>query len=187
MLPIKTDAPKGRGPAMLVIAIVVACTAVFLFQQALPDRAALGVLVRFSLIPRRYEDPLWAISHGLDPNDWLPLLSMAFLHGGWLHLIFNMWTLWLFGRAVEARLGHLRFGLLYVVSALLASFTQMWVQADSPVPTIGASGANRGRAGRACRALPEEPHRPACPDLGDPRCSSGSPPSGTWRSGSACR
>lgn len=147
MLPIKTDAPKGRRRAVLVIAIIIACTGVFLFQQTLPDRAALGLLVRFALIPRRYDDPLWAVSHGLDPNDWLPLLSMAFLHGGWLHLIFNMWTLWLFGRAVEARLGALRFAILYTISALLASAAQLWVHADSPVPTIGASGAIAGVLG----------------------------------------
>jgi membrane associated rhomboid family serine protease len=147
MLPLKTDAPRGPGRPALVLAIVGACVAVFLVQQSLPRNEAFGLLVRFALIPRRYDDPLWAIRNGLDPNDWLPLISMAFLHGGWLHLIFNMWTLWLFGRSVEARLGHLRFAVLYGACALLASAAQLWVNAGSPIPTIGASGAIAGVLG----------------------------------------
>jgi membrane associated rhomboid family serine protease len=55
------------------------------------------------MVPLRYIDPVDAQAAGLDPNDWWPLLTNTFMHGGWLHLILNMWTLWIFGPAMEAR------------------------------------------------------------------------------------
>jgi len=147
MLPIGTDAPRGARPPVLVFGLIAACVAVFLIQQSLPPRQALAFLAENALVPRRYADPFWAQVNGLDPDDYLPLVTMAFLHGGWLHLALNMWTLWLFGRAVEARLGTFRFGLLYLACALLASSAQMAVYPDSAVPTIGASGAIAGVLG----------------------------------------
>ncbi|MEQ8964667.1 MAG: rhomboid family intramembrane serine protease [Azospirillaceae bacterium] len=154
MLPIRTDAPRGPRPARLVFGLIAVCAAVFLLQQSLPPRAALAFLAEHALVPRRYADPLWARVNGLDPDDHLPLVTMAFLHGGWLHLLFNMWTLWLFGRAVEHRLGSFRFGLLYFASALLASGAQMTVYPTSAVPTLGASGAIAGVLGAHAALYP---------------------------------
>ena len=124
--------------------MVAACCGVFLWQQSLSTQESFLVTVHYALIPLRYSDPAWAILHGLDPSDYLPYLSMAFLHGGWVHLLANMWTLWLLGRAVESRMGGVRFLLLYVLSGLLASTTHAWINADSYVPTLGASGAIAG-------------------------------------------
>jgi len=154
MLPIRTDAPRGPRPARLVFGLIAACAAVFLLQQSLPPRAAVAFLAEHALVPRRYADPLWARMNGLDPEDHLPLITMAFLHGGWLHLLFNMWTLWLFGRAVEHRLGSFRFALLYFACALLASGAQMSVYPTSAVPTLGASGAIAGVLGAHAALYP---------------------------------
>lgn len=153
MIPLRTTAPARRRP-ILVLLLVAACSLIFLWQIGLPEREAWRIVALYALIPRRYSDPHWALANGLDPGDYLPFLSMAFLHGGWLHLIFNMWTLWLFGRAVEARMGRLRFALLYVFCALLAAWAQMLVYPDSMVPTLGASGAIAGVLGAHATLYP---------------------------------
>ncbi len=69
------------------------------------------------------------------------LVTMMFLHGGWLHLISNMWMLWVFGNNVEDRLGHIVFSLFYLVGGLLAVLTHWGIDPQSTQPVIGASGA----------------------------------------------
>lgn len=70
-----------------------------------------------------------------------------FLHGGWMHLIGNMWMLWIFGDNVEDRLGHGRYLLFYVLCGLAASWTHILLHPNSTVPAIGASGAISGVMG----------------------------------------
>lgn len=146
ILPVGSTAPCERR-AWASYAIIALSTLVFLWQQSLGNPEAVRFLVEYALIPRRYSDPGWAVWHGLDPNNRLPYLSMALLHGGWLHLLFNMWTLWLFGRAVESRIGWPRFVLLYLLVGLAAAWAQARVYPDSPIPVIGASGAVAGVLG----------------------------------------
>ncbi|MEO0530967.1 MAG: rhomboid family intramembrane serine protease [Planctomycetota bacterium] len=69
------------------------------------------------------------------------LLSMMFLHGGWLHLISNMWMLWVFGDNVEDRLGRFVYVFFYLVGGLLAVLTHWFIDPMSTQPVIGASGA----------------------------------------------
>jgi membrane associated rhomboid family serine protease len=71
----------------------------------------------------------------------LPLFTSMFLHGGWMHLIGNMWFLWLFGDNVEDRLGHARYLLLYLAGGLAGAVTHWFFNPASQVPTVGASGA----------------------------------------------
>jgi len=71
----------------------------------------------------------------------LSLLTCMFLHGGWLHLIGNMWFLWVFGNNVEDRLGHVLFLVFYLVGGLLASACHWMIEPQSTTPVIGASGA----------------------------------------------
>ncbi len=140
MIPLKTNVPVASRP-VVVWALLAINTAVFLWQVALPAREAFLAAAQFALIPRRYGDPAWAYAVGLDPQNYWPLLTNTFMHGGWLHLIANMWTLWLFGAAVEDRMGRLRFALFYVLCGVLASWAHMAVYSDSEVPALGASGA----------------------------------------------
>jgi membrane associated rhomboid family serine protease len=67
-----------------------------------------------------------------------------FLHGGWMHIISNMWTLWIFGDNVEDRMGPGRFLIFYLVCGIAAGFTHMLINPDSSVPSVGASGAIAG-------------------------------------------
>jgi membrane associated rhomboid family serine protease len=73
-----------------------------------------------------------------------PFLTSMFLHGGWLHLIGNMWFLWIFGDNVEDMLGGARFLLFYLLAGLGAGAAHVLVQPHSAVPTVGASGAIAG-------------------------------------------
>jgi membrane associated rhomboid family serine protease len=75
-----------------------------------------------------------------------PLTSM-FLHGGWFHLIGNMWFLWIFGNNVEDSMGHVRFAFFYLLCGLAAAALQVATQPDSAVPMVGASGAIGGVMG----------------------------------------
>jgi membrane associated rhomboid family serine protease len=70
-----------------------------------------------------------------------------FLHGGWMHIIGNMWTLWIFGDNVEDRMGPLRFVLFYLLCGLAAGVTHWLTNPDSTIPTVGASGAIAGVLG----------------------------------------
>jgi membrane associated rhomboid family serine protease len=79
---------------------------------------------------------------------------MMFLHGGWLHLILNMWTLWLFGPTVEDRLGHGRYLAFYLACGLAASVAHLVFNPTSVIPAVGASGAIAGVLGCYMRLFP---------------------------------
>jgi hypothetical protein len=77
----------------------------------------------------------------------LPLLTSMFLHASWLHLIGNMWVLWIFGDNIEDYLGHFPYLIFYLVSGLAASLLHTLLNANSNVPSVGASGAIAGVMG----------------------------------------
>jgi membrane associated rhomboid family serine protease len=79
--------------------------------------------------------------------EWVTLVTSMFLHGGWMHLIGNMWFLWIFGNNVEDSMGHARFALFYLLCGLAAAALQIAFQPASGVPMVGASGAIGGVMG----------------------------------------
>lgn len=80
-------------------------------------------------------------------SNFYTLLTSMFMHGGWMHIIGNMWFLWIFGNNVEDSMGHVRFALFYVLCGLAAAFAQIISNPDSGVPMVGASGAIGGVMG----------------------------------------
>ena len=78
---------------------------------------------------------------------WYSLFASIFMHGGWLHIIGNMWFLWIFGDNVEDRLGHFKFLLFYLLCGIGASLIHVVFNAGSRLPTVGASGAISGVLG----------------------------------------
>lgn len=78
---------------------------------------------------------------------WQTLVTSMFLHGGWFHLIGNIWFLWVFGNNVEDAMGHTRFAFFYVLCGVAAAVAQVVVDPASPVPMVGASGAISGVMG----------------------------------------
>jgi len=83
---------------------------------------------------------------GIERHWYTPLTSM-FLHGGWLHLIGNMWFLWVFGNNVEDSMGHARYLAFYLLCGLAAAAAQTFVSPGSILPMVGASGAISGVMG----------------------------------------
>jgi membrane associated rhomboid family serine protease len=91
----------------------------------------------------------------LDANrDWATVITSMFMHGGWLHLLGNMWFLWVFGDNVEDAMGHARFALFYLLCGLAAFAAQALSDPTSPVPMVGASGAIGGTLGAYARLYP---------------------------------
>lgn len=78
---------------------------------------------------------------------WSTIFTSMFLHGSWLHLIGNMWFLWVFGNNIEDSMGHIRFVIFYLLTGAAAAGVHLWTAAGSPAPTVGASGAVSGVMG----------------------------------------
>ena len=146
MIPVRTSIETEDTPSV-VIGLIVANLAVFLVQSGLPEPLGDAFIQQNALIPARYTQPEFARELGLDPGNFLPLLTNTFMHAGLAHLLLNMWTLWLFGRALEERLGTLRFIAFYLLCGALASLAHLAFNLESQVPALGASGAIAGVLG----------------------------------------
>lgn len=82
-----------------------------------------------------------------DEQTWFTPLTSMFLHGGWFHLIGNIWFLWVFGNNVEDSMGHVRSLFFYVLCGLVAAAAQTFMSPSSAIPMVGASGAISGVMG----------------------------------------
>ena len=145
MFPLYDDIPRTSWPLITVALIVINCF-VFLQEVSLAPAPRDRMLQKYSLIPARTV----AFLQGQPVNParaMEPLITSMFLHAGWLHLIGNMWFLWIFGDNVEDRVGHLRYVFLYLLSGLAGAVLQLLMSADSTVPNLGASGAIAGVMG----------------------------------------
>jgi rhomboid family protein len=157
MFPLRDDNPTLRTPAV-TIALIAINAAVWVFVQGMGSNPALPRSVcELGLIPGEFLHRLPAGTElRLGPHTrcvlgagpvWITPLSSMFLHGGWFHLIGNMWFLWLFGNNVEDSMGRARYATFYVLCGLAAAATQTFLNPDSPVPMVGASGAISGVMG----------------------------------------
>ncbi len=146
MIPIRTSVVVDEVPAA-VLGLIIANVAVFVLQSGLPGELVEAFILHNALVPARYTRPDFAREMGLDPGNVLPLVTNTFMHAGWLHLIVNMWTLWLFGRPLEERLGAPRFVVFYLLCGALASAVHFAFNFNSEVPALGASGAVAGVLG----------------------------------------
>ncbi|MFO7460599.1 MAG: rhomboid family intramembrane serine protease [Desulfatiglandales bacterium] len=100
----------------------------------------------YGLVPARYTNPEIAV-YFTPVQQGLAFVSFMFLHGGFLHLLGNMWSLHIFGDNVEDRLGPLRYLVFYLLCGWLSGLTHFFFNLDSRIPTIGASGAIAGVMG----------------------------------------
>jgi membrane associated rhomboid family serine protease len=148
MFPIKNAVPS-RSPPLVTWALIAANCVIFLAETSLTPRELEWLLSQFALIPARYTE-----DGDLSLADYLPFFTNMFLHGGWMHLILNMWMLWLFGPTVEDRLGPGRYLMFYLACGILASVTHVVFNPGSPFPALGASGAIAGVLGCYIRLFP---------------------------------
>jgi membrane associated rhomboid family serine protease len=145
MLPIRDTVRSHSFPA-INWALIGANLAVFLYEAALSPTRFNQLIAQYGLVPARLHltDPQWVFTH---PFALVTLFTSMFLHGGWFHVISNMWFLYIFGDNVEDRMGSLRYLAFYLASGLVAALAQTLVLPNSQLPTIGASGAIAGVLG----------------------------------------
>jgi len=153
MFPIKDSIRIPFAP-VVTYGLILINALVFLYQTSLSQQDAINFSYEYALVPRRYFDPSWAVAYGLNPTDYLPFIEGVFMHGGWWHLILNMWTLFIFGSSLEGRIGRLQFLSFYLVCGLSASFAHAFFNQDSAVPALGASGAIAGVLGAYATTFP---------------------------------
>jgi membrane associated rhomboid family serine protease len=111
------------------------------------------MLASFAVVPAIYTDT--DVGHYFTLSQKIfAFFSSMFLHGGWLHLLGNMWVLWIFGDNVEDRLGRTRYVSLYLAGGIAAALMHIFTNANSLVPTIGASGAIAAIMGAYFRFFP---------------------------------
>lgn len=168
MFPIQDDIPSRTTP-FVNYSIILICCAVF-FAQISEKPGEPTLVERYGMIPLRITKPSAPVEITVDvkriqtaqgpaieytkrlaaPPAVAPLLTMLtciFLHGGWMHLIGNMWFLFIFGDNIEDRFGHLGYLLFYLVCGVAASGAHYIAETTSMLPTIGASGAIAGVMG----------------------------------------
>ena len=138
MIPLKDTLPTRSFPVVNTAIIVLNC-AVFLMQSSLGP-AEVAMVERWGMVPLR-------IVGGSDPQRLLTVLSSMFMHGGWMHLIGNMWFLYIFGDNVEDALGKPRYLFFYLLCGMAGAAAQIAIDPYSKIPMIGASGAIAGILG----------------------------------------
>jgi membrane associated rhomboid family serine protease len=145
MIPFKDTVPVHHTP-WVTWGLIFVNTVIFLEGELTDQDALRSFQFLHGLVAARYVFPDWAVTVGF-PQDYTPFLTHMFLHGGWLHLIFNMWLLWIFGDNVEDRMGRVRFLAFYLLCGIIAGLTHVYANRLSITPTIGASGAIAGIMG----------------------------------------
>lgn len=136
MFPLSDSVPARRFPFFNLL-LIVGTVFVFFQQLIAPNQEAF--INTFALIP--------AIVDFSNYESLLPFITAMFLHGGFLHIISNMWFLWVFGDNIEGYVGWLAFLFLYFLSGIAGNFAQYVVMPNSTIPMLGASGAVAGVLG----------------------------------------
>ncbi len=144
MIPIRDTIRSETYPIVnsLIIAVNVL---VFLVELSQGQRLNKFVYI-YGLVPARYSVPQIS-AYFTSGQQVISFLSFMFLHGGFLHLLGNMWSLYIFGDNVEDRLGHFRYLAFYLLCGLASGVSHLVINLHSQVPTIGASGAIAGVMG----------------------------------------
>lgn len=132
MIPLRDVIPSRTTP-YIVITIIILNALAWLFEVSLDPQTLNRFLTVYGVVPAYFAAPT--------------MITSMFLHGSWMHIIGNMWYLWIFGDNVEDRLGHGRFIVFYLLCGIAAALGQVFMDPTSTLPTIGASGAIAGVMG----------------------------------------
>lgn len=145
MIPLKDINPTTTKP-VVTIALVVANAVAYILELTLGEAGQQRLFYTLGMVPARVL--LFPASPDIGVGDaFVPLFTSMFLHGGFLHILGNMWFLWVFGDNIEDRMGHLRFLVFYLLSGVVAGLAHTAMNLQSTIPAIGASGAVSGVMG----------------------------------------
>lgn len=156
MIPLRDENPTEITPFVTFLIVIANVLVWLLVENMGQGQRYLSALCEYGTIPAE-------VTGAAAPGEIIPLgatdecaigglsrtslLTSMFMHGGWMHLIGNMWFLWVFGNNIEDSMGHIRFLLFYLLTGVLASAAHILVAPDSIVPVVGASGAISGVMG----------------------------------------
>ncbi len=132
MFPLRDTQPSYSKPVVTILLIVVNIL-IFLFEFSLDPYSRNAFIEIYGLTPDRFR--------------LANVLTSMFLHGGWMHVLGNLWFLWIFGDNIEDILGHGKYLLFYLLCGIAAAFTQVLMNPFSRIPMVGASGAIAGVMG----------------------------------------
>jgi membrane associated rhomboid family serine protease len=132
MIPLRST-ERVYSPAVVTISLIIANLAIFLYEASLNTYQLDRFIAHHGLIPDRFH--------------YTAILTSMFMHGGWLHVLGNMWFLWIYGRNVEDIMGSGRFFAFYMLCGIVAALAHIFFNPYSRVPTVGASGAIAGVMG----------------------------------------
>ncbi len=145
MIPLK-DMTKRRSTPFMTLLLIAVNIAVFIHQIMLPSAASNAFINTYALVPSKIPLALAGRHYTLE-QALVPLFTCMFLHGGFLHILGNMWFLWIFGGNVEDRLGSFPYLIFYLICGIGSSVSQLLFSWGSHVPSLGASGAISGVLG----------------------------------------
>jgi len=146
VIPLRDNIPSVRRP-WAVYAIILLNVGAFLLTLRLDARQTEILFHVLGVVPARFSDPAWAAAAGYPGWGALSFATYMFLHGGWLHLGFNMWSLWIFADNVEDVMGPARFVAFYFCCGLAALTAHYVFNLHATQPVVGASGAIAGVMG----------------------------------------
>jgi membrane associated rhomboid family serine protease len=136
MIPLKDTIRSHSFPAVNWLIIIANILVFVALELSLAPRDLQRTVSTYGLVPRQLT--------ALEPWALVTVFTSMFLHGGWLHIISNLWALYIFGDNVEDRMGSLRYLLFYLICGVVAALAQVYVNPTSRIPMIGASGAIAG-------------------------------------------
>jgi membrane associated rhomboid family serine protease len=151
LFPLRDENPTLLTP-IITIALILINVVVWLYYQGggMSQDLLANSICQFGAIPAEITGNTEYGGVELGPDvppcifgglTWAAMLTSMFMHGSWLHLIGNMWFLWLFGNNVEDSMGHLRYLAYYIIGGLAGAAAHIWTDTGSMIPTVGASGA----------------------------------------------
>ncbi|MDR1615608.1 MAG: rhomboid family intramembrane serine protease [Syntrophomonadaceae bacterium] len=140
MIPLRDSTHSASFP-MVTVGLIILNFVIFISQLSLGAGEIEQMLETWGLTPFNFA------SGQSDKIAYSTFISYMFLHGGWMHLLGNMWSLWLFGDNLEDKMGKLRFFFFYIICGIIAALVHYAVFPNSHIPVIGASGAVAGIMG----------------------------------------
>jgi membrane associated rhomboid family serine protease len=138
MIPLYDTARRRRMPLVTWL-LIAANIAIFVYEVGFSPAALERFIRTWGLVPAQF--------FAQPQTEWVTIVTSMFLHGGWLHILSNMWVLFIFGDNVEERMGGLSYLLFYLLSGVAAALLQSFLLPSSSDPMIGASGAIAGVLG----------------------------------------
>jgi len=136
MFPIRDTRTSDKFPFINYLLILIN-VAIFLYQMTIPSPDSF--IAQFGFIPQNF--------NFTNPISYYSIFTSMFLHGGWFHILSNMWFLHIFGDNIESEMGHIKYLIFYLISGMGAVFAQYAIAPNSPISLIGASGAISGVTG----------------------------------------